>query len=67
MRLAHIIGTGIAVAAASMVVTIDRNGGALSYPYKGNSPAPNDHGPVTDSTKESKRAKRRRLSKEARS
>lgn len=67
MRIAQIIGASAALAAASMVVTIDRNQGARSYPYRGNSPAPNDHGPVTDSTKESKRAKRRRLAKEARS
>lgn len=60
MRLASIIG---AVAAASLVVTIAPNEGSRSYPFKGKSPAPNDFGPVVDTTKESKRAKRRRRAK----
>lgn len=59
MRLANIIG---AIAASTMVVTLDR-AGSRSYPFKGNSPAPNDTGPVIDTTRESKRAKRRRLAK----
>jgi len=66
MRLAHIMGASLAAAAASLVITIDRNEGERSYPYTGGSPAPNDHGPITDSTKESKRARRRRLARASR-
>ncbi|MEJ8308560.1 hypothetical protein [Agrobacterium larrymoorei] len=58
MRLARIIGS---IEAATLIVTINPKNGAHSYPFKGPSPAPNDIGPVIDSTKESKRAKRRRL------
>lgn len=60
MRLARIIG---AIAACTLVVTTDRGQGARSYPYQGKSPAPNDKGPVVDTTRESKRARRRRLAK----
>ncbi len=62
MRLATILGA-IAAASASLVVTIDRGQGARSYPFQGKSPAPNDEGPVVDTTRESKRARRRRLAK----
>lgn len=64
MRIAQIIGVSAALAASSLVITIDRNKGARSYPFKGKSPAPNDRGPVIDSTKESKRARRRRVARE---
>jgi hypothetical protein len=60
MRLANIIG---AISASTLVVTLDR-ADSLSYPFKGQSPAPNDAGPVVDTTPESKRAKRRRLTRE---
>lgn len=60
MRIAQIIG---AINAATLVVTINPNNGAHSFPFAGPSPAPNDIGPVIDSTRESKRAKRRRLAR----
>lgn len=56
MRLAHIVGS---ISAATLVVTIDRNQGARSYPYSDDKTAPNDTGPVVDTTPKSKRAKRR--------
>lgn len=63
MRLAHVIG---AVSAATLIITADRNQGARSYPYSDASIAPNDSGEVIDSTKETKRAKRRRLAQSRR-
>lgn len=60
MRIAAIIG---AISASTLVVTLAPAESSRSYPYRGKSPAPNDVGPVVDTTKESKRAKRRRLAK----
>jgi hypothetical protein len=52
------------LAATSLVITRDYGReGALSYPFKGNKKAPNDEGPVIDSTPESKRARRRRIAR----
>lgn len=68
MRHAVIIGSSTAAAFVSLVGTSDSFGyrASNSYPYLGRVKAPNDIGPVVDSTRESKRAKRRRIALEKR-